>query len=879
VEKIERTYRPSALRLLRWFCPPHLYEEIEGDLIQKFNRDVKDFGKGKAKWRLLWNVIRFFRLGILLRNKFSMNINQTAMFKNYFITSLRHIKKSKVNFAFKLGGLSLAIFSFLAIAMYVAFQLSFDTFHDDYQNIYRVNSQRKENGVLEKYAFTPYALGPVLKQHIPEVISMVRIRYARHIYLRLDKELFQCENLLEADSSLFNVLTFRFIKGDRTALQSPNSIVLTRTTANRLFGTTDVLQRTLNINNDPNLYQVTAVIEDTEPNSQIFLNAVMPIRHHLELSSISIVDPVVFVDNSATLFVRLSKPIAPGFTEKVEAALNPYIKKSDRLEHGFDVSFQPIADVYLGPTYKNDYFKKGSPAYIYAFSVLGILLLAVAGINYVNLSIADFGSRSRETGVRKVLGARKHQLVMQVTIEALLFSMISLCVGIGLLYLLFPNISASLDPDLRFGMIMEPRVLLIAFTGLIALLFFSTYFPARQFANSGVLQNLKSKSGGYNSSLSRVLLFTQFTISAICICCTFMVGQQIGLIHNKELGFDRKNLLVVSIPWEFTVKNMQTFKHELKRVSGVTHVSNSSFRIGGGYWKDWYFVEEEGKKDMKHVELHEVFSDDELFSTLGIKLLAGRTFNANIPSDSGAAFIVNESAVRALGWKEPIGKRIYTHPEEKGKWDGTIVGVVSDINISPLYDKVKPLVMRLPWTNEWPDGFIYVRYEGDEQTIVKQIDAQYKAIMPGYPLNYRLVDELYNSTHEKESKAFASLQFSTLVIILVSMLGIFSMAAYMSIKRMKEFGIRKVLGASVSHIFRLHIGYFVRLMLISNLVALPLAYWLIQNWLNVFAYRIDLTYLPFLLVGLVSFLLVIVSGSFSAWKAGRVNPVEVIKMD
>jgi putative ABC transport system permease protein len=289
--------KPSALalRFLCWFCPEHLYEEIEGDLLQKFNRDVKKVGERTATRRLIWNAVRFFRPGIILRNKFSINENQLPMFKNYFITSLRHIRKSKVNFAFKLGGLSLAIFSFLAIALYVAFQFSFDTFHDDYQNIYRVNSQRKENGVIEKYAIAPCALGPVLQQHIPEVTSIVRIRYANHTYLRLDKELISC-GLLEADSSLFNVLTFRFIKGDRTALQHPNSIVLTRTMANRLFGTTDVLQRTLNINKNPNLYQVTAVIEDTEPNSQVFLDAVMPISDQSELSSISIVDPVTFVD-------------------------------------------------------------------------------------------------------------------------------------------------------------------------------------------------------------------------------------------------------------------------------------------------------------------------------------------------------------------------------------------------------------------------------------------------------------------------------------------------------------------------------------------------------------------------------------------------------
>ena len=277
-----------------------------------------------------------------------MNQNQFPMFKNYFITSLRHIGKSKMNFAFKLGGLSLAIFSFLAIAIYVAFQLSFDTYHRDYQNIYRVNTQRIENGVIENYAITPHALGPILQQHIPEIVSMTRIRHANHTYLRIDKELFDCEGMLEADSSLFNVLTFRFIKGNNKALRKSNSIVLTNTMAITLFGTTDVLQRTLRINNDEKPFEITAVVEDTPSNSHLFTNAIIRIQDKPEFSLSSIADPVVFVDEASTLFVRLSQSVGETFNEKIESALEPYIGKSQRNEHGFNVSFQPIADVYLG---------------------------------------------------------------------------------------------------------------------------------------------------------------------------------------------------------------------------------------------------------------------------------------------------------------------------------------------------------------------------------------------------------------------------------------------------------------------------------------------------------------------------------------------------
>jgi putative ABC transport system permease protein len=864
--------------LLRTICPAELYEQIEGDLIEIYNYEVRTTGKRKAKLRFILACLRFLRPGIVLRNKINIEPNYLLMFKNYFVTGMRHIRKSKVNFAFKLGGLSLAIFSFLAVAMYVSYQTSYDTHHRDHQNIYRVNSLRKEDGQVEKYAIVPLAIGPMLKQYIPEIETVVRTRYANGSYLRYEGKGVSCAGLIEADSTFFDVLAFNFIEGSSNALKIPNGIVLTRPIAENLFGTSGALGKLITLNNEKNVYQVTAVID--KPSHTCFgFEAVMLNQTESTLTNNSIESPVEFIDLSSTLFVRLKNPVTEELNAKIESVLDRQIKKSEREEMGFSLFFQPISEVYLGPEYMAEFARKGSAVYVYALSVLGILLLIVAAINYVNLSIADFSNRARETGVRKVLGARKYQLVLQVALETLVFSLIAMALGLGALYLLFPKITELLDHNLRFEMLLNPRVVTIAISGLVVLLFFSCWFPAKMSAASGVIQNLKSKSSGYSSSLSKILLVTQFSISAICISCAVMVGKQISFIHNKELGFDRKNLLMLNMPWEFTVKNMQTFKQEIKTIAGVMHVSNCSFLISGRYWKDWYFVEQEGKPEMKHVELHEVFSDDDLFSTLRIKILQGRSFDAGIPSDSGAAFILNESAVRELGLKEPLGKRIYTHPEDKGKWDGTVVGVVSDINISPLYDKVKPLVMRLPWTNEYPDGFIYVRYADDATSIIKSIEEKYKAVMPGYPLNWFHVDELYNKSHEKENKAYASLQFGTLIIVLISVLGIFSMAMYMSVRRMKEFGIRKVLGASVAQISMLHMNYFVRLVLIACAVALPIAFMLIEEWLNTFAYRVELNYLPFLLVVLASVMVVMISASYSAWKSGRMNPVDVMKME
>lgn len=864
-------------KFLRIFCPDQLVDQITGDLIELYHHDTKTVGGTKAKVRLMMGALRFFRPGILIRNQYSIRSNYFPMFKNYLVTSIRHIRKSKINFAFKIGGLSLAIFSFLVIAVYVSYQMSFDRYHADYETIYRVTSERSENGTMERYGMIPMAIGPILQQEIPDVYAMTRINWASAVYLQQQHNVVDCENLVEADTSIFSVLSFDFLKGDRNALKKPNSIVLTRTMADRMFGTTDVLQKLITINLEEKVYEVTAVIEDMKPNSHLYISAIIPMKDDSEFKSASITDPIAFVDQSAMTYVRLRNRPGKALESKIEKMLDKYVEKSERTQRGFRISFQPIQDIYLGPIFRNDFVRKGSKLYVYVFSVLGALLLVVAVINYINLSIVSFTSRQRETGVRRVLGARKYQIVGQLLTESMIFTFIAVVLALGMLYIAFPFVTQHLDDDLRLDLLAQPNVFTPTAFALLVLILVSSLLPARHFTSITVDHSLKQKAGSFKSSISQTLLFMQFTISTICLGCTLVVGKQIGFIHKKELGFDRRNLLVLSMPWEFTVKKMQAFKHELKQLPSITAVSNSSFRIGGGYWKDWYFVEHES--GIRQVELYEVFSDDELFETLRIKVLSGRTFQSAIPFDSGAAFVINETAARELGWDDPIGKRIYTHPEEKGKWDGTVVGVVSDINISPLYEKVRPLVMRLPWQNEYPDGFIYIRYEGDEKSLVESIDQKYKALMPGYPLAYRFVDEFYNSQHVKEEKVFGSLKFGSLIIITVSALGMFSMAAFVSIARMKEFGIRKVLGASVHQIAGLHIGYFLKLVLIANGLALPIAYYLMNEWLSHFAYRTEVTAMPFILAAVTGMLLVVVAGGYSSWKSGQVNPVDIIKME
>jgi len=864
-----------AERLLRALCPEHLYEEIEGDLLQHYNRKLKQEGKRSANRLLFFNVMGYARPGILLRHTVRKPSFGMAIMGNYFLTSYRHVLRDKVNSIFKVAGLALALFSMMVVILYVSFQLSFDRYHTDYKRIYRVNTGRLENGTLERYGVTPLAFGPMLASGFTDVETYTRLDVSNGSHLRYNDRVVY-GGVFPVDSTWFDVFTYEFIHGSRRALVQSNSIVLTESLARKLFGEEDPMQKVLTINNDGTLYAVTAVIKDIPDNSHIRVDAFVPLRRTDNFSAQQIMSPVDFVESAGVLFVKLREGADPErFVSQLERTLDRYVGRKQRAATGFGISLQPLSDIYLSPPLKYEFTRKGSLVYVYIFSVLGLFLLVIACINYINLSLAGFMSRSREMGVRKVLGGKRSQMVMQVTLDTLTYVLIALAISFVMLYLLFPSIQQYIEPALRFSFVTSRTVVVMIGMVLVALTGISAAIPAGWFMSNSVANDLRGvyvRGGRLN--VGNTLLLVQFVISITCIGATLTVSRQIAFIHNKDLGIDRRNLLVLTMAEDFTTDRMISLKERLKSIAGVTHVSNSSFRIGGGYWKDWYSVDT--GKEMKSVELYEVFSDDALFETLGMTVLQGRVFNAQQAADSGAAFVINETAVRALGLANPVGTRIVTHPEEPGRWEGTIVGVVNDININTLHHKIQPLVMRLPWQNRYPEYFVYVRIDGHAATIIPEIKRVYQQLQPGYPLELDLVDDFYNHEYEAENRAYTSLQFGTLVILLLSALGIFSLSVYLSMRRMKEFGIRKVLGATAEHIACRHVWHFMRVAMVAAGVALPITYMLMGEWLGAFAYKVDQDAISAVIVVIIAFALVIVSAGYAAFRAGAVNPVKVI---
>jgi putative ABC transport system permease protein len=868
---------PFSFRVLKTFCPEHLYDEIEGDLIQKFNRDVNLHGIKKAQRKLSWNTLRFFRPGIMFRRKVNKDSNRVFMLSNYFKTSYRYISRRKGNAAIKLAGLTLALVSVMIIEIYVSYQLSFDESFTDSETVYRVNSVREESNAVAKYAVVPPAIGPALQSEFPEVKAFARVGIPGHALVKYNEKSFRPNGFVEADSSVFTVFSFQFIEGDKTALTKPGSVVLTKSLADQMFAQEDPMNKPLSFteHNGKILY-VTAIIEDLPANTHFNIRALTSsnsLSNEFETAN----DPWS-LDVMTYLYIKLDKSESSiAFAERVNPFLQQHLqKREDGMQKSFAVSLQPLQSIYLDPALKMEFFKKGNPFYVYVFSMLGIFLLVIAGINYLNISIADFTGRLKELTLRKVLGGRKKQLMFQVGAEAAFYCIAAFSLSFAALYLLLPHVTQKLDPDLTLALIVNPRVLMFTGLSLLFLLLISLASPAL-FMTDGSANALKGFSIVRNR-WGNSLMLVQFVISILCVTATIVVGRQVDFIKDSDVGYDRRNVVSLLMPDQYPIEKAPVLKSSLEALSGVESVSFSYYMISGApYLKSWYQVETD--KGMAQRMVNEVFIDHDFLPTMAITLLEGRNFQADNVADTRNAFIVNESAVKEFGWENAIGKKIKVgYGDEEKDWEGTVVGVTKDFNIRPLHEKIEPLIMRLQY-DSWPGYWLNVRFSGSPKNTVASIKHVYEKILPGFVADSRFLDDIYSNQYKNEKRAYTALQFTTWIIVLVSALGVLSLSIYISARRVKEFSIRKVLGASEKRIIALQLSYFMKLVLAANLVALPFAWFIMNNWLDQFAYHTEITLDLFMGIFLSSAFLIVVTAGNSAWQAARKNPIDTIKAE
>ncbi len=801
-----------------------------------------------------------------------------AMIRNYIRVVFRHAGRNKLNAFFRLSGLVIAFFSFLVVALYLSWQLSFDRFHENAIEVYRVDAWRDVGGQAKAYAVVPPGLGPALKESFPEIVAAARLSLPGRQLVKYKERSLRPNGFLEADPSVFDVLSFSFVRGDKHALNRPASVVLTKTLAQQLFGDEDPIGKPLTfVERFGRILTVTAVIEDLPANSHMNLAALTG-RYDLLDSAERTNAETWYLDAMVSLYVRL-KPATD--TDALAAGVKPLLERNippreDGSEKTYRIFFQPITSIYFDAPLTMDFSRKGNQVYLYGFAFLSVFLIIIAIASYLNLSLAEMGARVREMGIRKVMGAARGQIIGQTLVEGSVFAGTALLLGLLGLYLALPEVKRQLEPNLSVSMLNNPALIAIAMLVLLLMIVITSMAPALLLTRHAAALDLKGDRSTEGARRGNALLLVQVSIALLCLAVTWVMSRQMDFVRNTDLGYDRHKVVALLMPDRYPIGKAPTLKAKLASLAGVTNVSFSYYMITGGqYQKGEYRVEVNG--EMKPMMVNEAFIDHDFLRTMEIPLVEGRSFDIASAADAKTAFLVNEAATKEFGWDQPIGKRISVGlGKEAGGWQGTVVGVTRDFNIRPLRERIEPLIMRLQFDN-WPGYWLNVKVSGPMEETLASIKQVFEEVLPGFMADYRLLDDMYDRQYQQEAKAFTALKFGTLMVALVSALGVFSLSMYLSMRRTREFGIRKVLGATTIEILSLHLKRFVRIAIVANVLAIPLAWWLMDRWLSTFAYRAPAGAEVFLGVGCVGLVLLLIAAGYAALRAARANPVDAIR--
>lgn len=805
------------------------------------------------------------------------------MLKNYIVITLRNLWRNKLYSFICVFGLSLGISCTTLIYLYVTHELSYDHFHTNKDHIYRVtasiiNDQTTTTGM------TSLAVGPTLKQDYPEVEDFVRImrgpQYGTLIY---DGKAYEQTELYFADSGFFEVFSFPLLQGNpRTALTKPQSIVLTEREAIRIFGTEPALGKTVRTVN--NSYTVTGVAKNPPINSDITFNAII---------SLSSLPPPAMADflqdwfriACQTYVLFHEKPNTAEFQAKLDRITREYVKPFSEENGGVgtvEYQMQNITQVHLDASKQFD-SPKGNRQYMYVFSIVGIFIILIAGINYVNLSLSQSLRRAKEVGVRKALGSRKSQLIQQFIGESLWITFLSMCIGLVFVELLLPVFNSLTSKDFSPATIFQPQII-VFYLGMVLLVgTLSGAYPAlvlSSFQPVTVLKGIIPKLGSAGF-LRKALVVIQFVFSAALVLGTVVVFSQMQYMKFRDLGFDREQVMVIQIPQDTSVENRMGFiKQEMARIPGVEKVSLNS-RLPGYQVGELLFRVENTEGGLMETGLKYMPVDENFTDLIGLQITQGRNFDpSHFPTDSSIGFIINETAARKFGWNDDaVGKRMQwgLGPNDSAQFDGKVIGVVKDFHFTSMHNSIDPLVMLY---HPWNGGLLALKLKTDNvQGVIAEIEKTWKKVDQVHNFRYNFLDEKITAMYQSEEKMLQVFGYFSLISIIIASMGLFALTSYSTQRRTREIGIRKVMGASLFQIALLIAREFLLLVLLSFLIAMPLGYYFLTQWLSNFAYRVELHPLYFILSAAVVTCIAAISVSYSAIRAGSSSPVKAIRYE
>lgn len=884
---------PAIVRLtigfVRWFCPDSLIEGIEGDLLEAYDVDVAANGERTARRKLIWGALKFFRPSIILRNRIKYSNNSLTMLRNYFKITLRNISRSKGYSFINIFGLSLGIACCLLTANYVAFEFSYDDFHPNVDRTYRIDQTmiwRPEGG---HFGSTGNPLASLLARDYPEVEETTRINTPGDFVVRYTDEkgnvaAFNETEIFAADSNFFNFFGFRLREGDPgTALKGLNKVIIADEVAKKLFGNQSAIGKIIELGNDRKPLEVTGVAAPQPKNAHFHFNYIFSMYTNENIRKFEHswiwtqvvtyarltpgADPVALQDKLARVGENTIKPAFAKFGINYDDFMAG--------KGNWEFYLMPVRDIHLKAA-DNRIGTVGDIRYTYAFGAIGLFVLIIATINFVNLSTARGTKRAREVGVKKALGALRTSLVAQFQAESIFLTFFSMLLAIPMIEMLRLLIVSIMKNDLPFELWGNP-VFLIALP-LIAILigFLAGLYPSFYLTSFVPVQVLKGKiaSGMGNSALRNTLVVVQFTISIALLIGTVVVVQQMEFVRNADLGFNKENTLVINYA-EKLGDHIKSFRDEVSNMNGVVSASIAQDVPRGLGYEDIYSAEGTTIK----LPVTSLKIDENYFKAMGFTLIAGRTHDLAHNAADKNACIANETVVKLFGWtpEEAIGKVIIYPGDDNSRIP--IIGVVKDFNFQSLRQNVNPLFMNSIDAQAWGDmRVVAIKYKTDDVvSLVEAIENKWNATVEQTPMQYTFLEDDIANAYKEDQRLGDLFAIFAVLSIVIAMIGLVGLVAYSAEVRKKEIGIRKVLGASQSRIVVMMNSDYVKLIIIGIVIATPLSWYAMNYWLETFKFRIPMSPLVFVFSGLTVMVVALLSVAYLSFRAASVNPASVLK--
>ena len=804
------------------------------------------------------------------------------MFKNYLKVALRYLSKHKGYTAINVSGLAVGIACCILIMQFVKSEWSFDRFHSRSGRLHRAWLQEHYEGQVFTNTVTPIPLGPVLQAQLPDVESTCRVA-AMSPLIKYNNNTFT-DPVNMVDSSFFKLFDFELKQGNaRNPFPTANSLIITERAAKKYFGNEPAMGKNLELQlgDDKIVFAVSGVAKNVALESSIQFDMLIPFSNANYLwseatrtkswSNVAVETYVLLKDGAA----------AATANKRIASIMDPLVAKNYKPGE-YTVTLQPITDIHLNNVLPQGNQPVSDPKYSYIMATVGILVLLIACINFVTLSIGRSATRALEVGVRKVLGAERRQLIRQFWGEALLLTLISVLIGFALAFLLQKPFNQLANRELTLaadGFTILFCLILIAVIALIA-----GIYPAFILSGFKPIEVLKGRlrAGSNMGFFRRTLIVGQFVASIVMIIGTITVAKQLSYLRTKDLGFDREHVVIVETNKGRAEGNQlaQRFKVALNQNPAVINSTTSLYSMAEYGWMNMGYMDD--KDAFRQFRFNAV--DANFVDAMGLKIVAGRKFSADNTADSNY-ILVNEALVKEYGWKNPVGQRL------PGKYQHRVLGVVKDFHIESLHSPIKPVMLALKPDSIFtgssdvsystsPQPRISVRFRGGNlQENIAFLKSTWKSVAGDQDFEYQFLDDALNTAYQQEERLGKIVRYAAFLSIFIACLGLFGLATLIVVRRTKEIGIRKILGADVTNIVGLVSKDFVVLVFVASLVAFPLAWWMLQKWLQDFTYRINIPLLAFAGAALLTLFVALVTVSFQAVKAAMANPVKTLRTE